>query len=131
MDWFPFPLPEVSREVLFLSVRAAPPVSGFYFYFQNALHIFFFLFYFCLFDLFSVKGFSQKRKTRRQKEKSTEEINPPMVPTKDLYLFCTCIVFQDVFNYFGCWNKACLCGQLDAGYVIFLPWPQCLSLSMN
>lgn len=24
-----------------------------------------------------------------------------------LYLFCTCIINQDVFNYFGCWNKAC------------------------
>ncbi len=30
------------------------------------------------------------------------EIDPPMVPTKHLYLFCTCIVFRDVFNYFGC-----------------------------
>lgn len=24
-----------------------------------------------------------------------------------LYLFCTCIINWDVFNYFGCWNKAC------------------------
>lgn len=24
-----------------------------------------------------------------------------------LYLFCTCIINRDVFNYFGCWNKAC------------------------
>lgn len=24
-----------------------------------------------------------------------------------LYLFCTCIINWDVFNYYGCWNKAC------------------------
>lgn len=52
-------------------------------------------------------------KEAAEKKNHRSEKDPPMVPTKDLYLFCTCIVFRDVFNYFGCWNKACLCGQLD------------------
>lgn len=50
---FPFPLPEVSREVLFLSVRATPPVSGFYFYFQNAMHIFFSILFLFVWFVFS------------------------------------------------------------------------------
>lgn len=131
MDWLPVRF--ISKTPAFLTilkfhlpVHAASPISVL-FSFRNEMHTF-------LFVCFVWFGFSERflanTKWGGKKNKFTEEIDPQTVPAKDLYLFCTCIVFRDVFNYFGCWNKACLCGQLD-GYVTFLPLPQCLSLSRN
>lgn len=52
----------------------------------------------CLLMSFSQKGFLKKDLKQTHFHGLKREI---------LYLFCTCIINQDVFNYFGCWNKAC------------------------
>lgn len=135
MDWLPVrPLSETPAFIfsfIFLYMPLPPSFLDFISSLQMQCTPFNFILVFFVWFVFSERFFKKKKLKWGGKKKTTEEIDPQMVPAKDLYLFCTCIVFRDVFNYFGCWNKACLCGQLDAGYVIFLSWPQCLSLSRN
>ena len=47
------------------------------------------------------------RKGFLKKKKHFKQTHLPWFRREILYLFCTCIINWDVFNYFGCWNKAC------------------------